>query len=353
MRVQIVTESFYPAVDGSTTTVRNVADQLIDAGHEVALVAPAPGLGRYRASRVTRVSPLAKPGAQVRAAIDAFAPDALLCVSPSHAPAGLGRRALKHAAHAGVRSVLLQTSPVADLAWDYWRAKVADRADEVVVTAQWLADAMAAKGVEAQVWRPGVDIRAFDPGLRDPWLHRHWSRGERGKPAVVVGFVGSLRRRHGVRDLAALADVTGIRLVIMGAGPQRDWLAVRLPGAKVTGTLGTSDLTVALASLDLLVHPGRTETCCHALREAGASGVPVVAPRAGGAPETVRHLESGLLYDPAEPRGLADAVRALAADRHRSLLGAHGREAAAGRTWTAAVEDLWPVLAPRQGAAAR
>jgi phosphatidylinositol alpha 1,6-mannosyltransferase len=113
-----------------------------------------------------------------------------------------------------------------------------------------------------------------------------------------------------------------------------------MPGAKFTGALGTGDLTVALASLDLLVHPGERETCCHALREAAASGVPAVAPCSGGAPDVVRHLETGLLYDPADPHGMTRAVAAVAADRHRALLGGRGRDLASGRDWRVAVDEL-------------
>jgi phosphatidylinositol alpha 1,6-mannosyltransferase len=54
----------------------------------------------------------------------------------------------------------------------------------------------------------------------------------------------------------------------------------------------------------------------------------------------VRHLETGLLYDPADPRGLVRAVEALAADRHRGLLGERGREVVGVRTWADAVDEL-------------
>jgi phosphatidylinositol alpha 1,6-mannosyltransferase len=155
----------------------------------------------------------------------------------------------------------------------------------------------------------------------------------------VVGYVGGLRNRHDVRRLAELARVPGIRPVIVGDGPQRDWLEQRLPRAKFTGRLGTGDLAAVLPTLDLLVHPGTRETCCHALREAAAAGVPVVAPRSGGAPEVVRHLETGLLYDPAHQSGFRQAVEALATDRHRHLLGARARELST-RSWADAVDEL-------------
>ena len=204
-----------------------------------------------------------------------------------------------------------------------------------MATSAFLADRLRELDVEAPVWEPGVDTRAFSPDLRDQWLHDKWSRARsREGRQVVVGYAGSLHKRHGVRRLVELATVAGIRLVVIGEGPQRVWLQRRLPQAKFTGALTTGDLAAALASLDLLVHPGEQESCCHALREACATGLPVVAPRAGGAAGVVRALEPGLLFDPATPTGLRRAVEAVAGDRHRALMGARGRELST-RSWSA------------------
>ncbi len=340
MRIALVTETFFPAVDGTTTTLKAVADGLVDAGHDVLIVAPAPGLGTYRGCAVTRIQPLEPAGAQVRSALESFGPDVIHVTSPNR----LGRKALKWAGRKGVRTVVVEQSPVLDLTADYWRTKVAERADRLLVTSRWMRERVAEFGVEAELWAPGVDPAAFTPALRDQWLHDTWSRkrsaeGER----VVVGYVGSLHKRHGVRRLAGLASAAGIRLVVIGDGPQRGWLESRLPDAKFTGALETGDLTVALPTLDVLVHPGEHETCSHVLREAAASGVPVVAPRAGGAPDVVRHLETGLLYDAADPKDFRRAVDSIVADRHRSLMGLRARELST-RTWADAVADLLLVI---------
>lgn len=316
MRIALVTETFFPAVDGTTTTVKAVLDRLVDLGHEVLVVAPGPGLASYRGCRVVRVRPLDKPASQVRDALDAFRPDLVHVTSPDT----IGRKALRHAARIGVPTLVVEQSPrLPDVV-----------ADRVLVTSTWMA------GRGAELWAPGVDTAAFTPALRDQWLHERWSKGG---TRVVVGYVGGLRKHHGVRRLSALARVPGIRPVVIGDGPQRSWLRAHLPGAKLTGALSTGELAAVLPSLDVLVHPGEQETCCHALREAGASGVPVVAPRAGGAVDVVRHCETGLLYDPDDERALAEAVAAVAADRQRALLGVRARELAT-RTWTTAVDEL-------------
>ncbi|WP_459984549.1 glycosyltransferase [Nocardioides sp. AN3] len=335
MRIALVTEhwfSRYPASDGTTTTVKAVVDRLVDLGHEVRLIAPGPGLTRYRSSRVVRISPLAKPGTQVRDALAEFDPDLVHVTDPGR----IGRRALKQAERMELRTLVIQQAPVPRATQDLWVSRVAERADDLVVTAGWVQRALGAIGVRASLWRPGVDGQAFTPALRDPWLHRKWSHEGR----VVVGYAGALARRHDVRDLAQLSGVAGIRVVLIGDGGQRGWLADRLPGARLLGPLGTGDLAIALASLDVVVHPGRSQTCCHALREAGAAGVPVVAPRDGAAPELVRNLETGLLYEPEAPTRLAEAVASLAADPRRRYLGARARELALERDWTTAVDEL-------------
>ena len=336
MRIALVSESFLPAVDGTTTTVKAVADRLIDQDHVVLLVAAAPGLTSYRRSKVARISPDGA-GSRVRAALEDFRPDLVHVTSPGR----VGRKALKHSRRMRIPTVVVQQTPVAGVTADYWRSKVADRADRMLVTAPWMSTELRGLGVEAALWTPGVDGRAFTPQLRDDWLHDSWARAKSADGArVVVGFAGSLHKRHGVRRLHELAAIPGLRLVIVGEGPQRGWLEDRLPGAKFTGPLETGDLTRALASMDVVVHPGTNGTCCHVLREAAASGVPVAAPRAGGARDVVRHLETGLLFDPEERHGLRDAVMALAADGHRGLLGQRARELALARDWCSAVDEL-------------
>ncbi len=331
MRIALVSESFYPAVDGTTTTVRAVADRLVDTGHQVLVITPGPGLATYRGCRVERIS---RPGRseQVRQALESFGPDLVHLASPG----GVGRRALKHAASLGLPSVLVQQSPVADLAADYWRSSTAARADRVLVTARWVRHRLADLGVPSRLWTPGVDSATFDPALRDPAVRANWARHDE----VLVGYVGALRNRHDVRRLAEVGAVAGTRLVVVGEGPQREWLRGQLPTAKLLGPQATGTLASTMANLDVLVHPGVTETCCHPLREAAASGVPAVAPDAGGAPDVVRPLETGVLYDPEDPRGLVAALDRVVADRRRELLGRHARMLAVQRDWAAAVDEL-------------
>ena len=283
-----------------------------------------------------RIRPLEPVGAQVRDTLDGFRPDLVHVTSPG----ALGRKALKHTRRNGVPRVVVEQAPALDVAADYWRAKVADRADAVLVTSSWMVDRMAEFGVSAGLGARGRHRRVH-PGAARPVAPRRLVPGPVGR-TVPRSSSGT---SAGCTSATAYAGWPRWPRSPAPAGRHRRRSAARLAGGQgarrqAVGPLQTGDLTIALPSLDVLVHPGEHETCCHALREAAASGVPVVAPRSGGAPDVVRHLESGLLYDPRDPRDLRRAVTAVVADRHRSLLGKRARELAQLRTWTDAVDEL-------------
>lgn len=334
-RVVVVTETFSPGTDPATETARRVTDRLIDTGHPVLVVAGAPGLADYRGARVARVRTRTQVGSQVRAELLGFAPDLVLVADPGT----VGQKALKHAARLDLTTLTVDGTTTGEFAPDSWRRKVAERSDALLVTSTWMRERLLDQGIPVARWSPGVDTDAFHPGMRSEELRDRWLAGL-PDDTVVVGFVGSLRKRHGVRRLAEITHVPGVRVVVIGEGPQSAWIRHSVPAAFVTGHLTGHDLSRAMASLDILVQPGTRTTRAAALREAAASGVPAVAPRAGGAPDVVRHLETGILYPPDEPAALADAVAAVRADPQRALLGSAARATALQRPWSAACDEL-------------
>jgi phosphatidylinositol alpha 1,6-mannosyltransferase len=152
--------------------------------------------------------------------------------------------------------------------------------------------------------------------------------------------VGGLHKRNGVRRLAELGDLPHVRAVVIGAGPQLGWLHDNLPHAKFLEPMSTGDLGTAMASLDVLVHPGRRLTCAHSLRAAGASGIPTVGPRSRGALEVIRDGRTGVVYDASAADALASALTQLTDPTLRARLGAAARRHATERSWTPAVTEL-------------
>lgn len=355
MRVAIVTESFLPHVNGVTNTVRHVTERLLRTGHEVLVIAPGPGPTSHLGARVVRVRSLPLPGyrsfslglpdAAVERAIADFAPDVVHLASPIL----LGAVGLRAARRLGIPTVAVYQTDVGAFARQYgvralpviekWVARIHRRSTRTLVPSMASHAQLSALGVpDLHVWRRGVSLDLFGPRHRSTEQHHRFARGPQ---TVVVGYVGRLAAEKQVRRLVELADIPGTRLVVIGDGPLRPWLEHRLPDATFTGMLGGPELAAAFASLDVFVHPGEAETFCQTVQEAQASGVPVVAPAAGGPLDLIDHGRTGLLYDPADRASLRQAVKRLTDDEFlRRLLAARARRQVAGRTWAHVVDEL-------------
>ena len=91
----------------------------------------------------------------------------------------------------------------------------------------------------------------------------------------------------------------------------------------------------------MFVHTGPFETFGQAVQEAMASGVPVVAPDAGGPRELVHHGRTGYLVPPGAPAALRAAVVRLRDDAVlRHSFGRAARRAVRGRTWPVVCDEL-------------
>jgi glycosyltransferase involved in cell wall biosynthesis/predicted metal-dependent phosphoesterase TrpH len=203
-------------------------------------------------------------------------------------------------------------------------------------------------------WDRGVDIERFDPAKREPGRF-----GDR----VNVLYAGRLTVEKGV-DLLADAVLAArerdprLHLLLAGGGPEESRLRERLgEAATFLGWLDGEDLAVAYASADLMLFCSQTDTFGQVLLEAQASGLPVVAVRAGGPAELIESGRSGVLC-PSDADALGATVARLAgAPEERAELARGGLAAVRDRTWDAALTRLgdgWRrALAERAGAAAQ
>ncbi|MGW3463389.1 glycosyltransferase family 4 protein [Streptomyces olivaceoviridis] len=374
MRVVIVTESFPPDVNGVAHCALQTARHLVDRGHLPLVVAPAPAPGSGPDTDapcpVVRIPSLPLPGyPQVRvalpsrrlaAALVAHRPDVVHLASPFV----LGVRGMAAAARLGIPAVAVYQTDLAGYARTYmgageaaaWRRirSVHGAADRTLAPSSAARSDLEEHGVpRVRLWPRGVDTARFRPQHRDEALRRELApNGE-----LIVGYVGRLAPEKYVELLSGVCGLAGVRVVVVGDGPSQAHLTEALPGAVFLGRRTGDELARIFASLDLFVHTGPFETFCQTVQEAMASGVPVVAPAAGGPLDLVDHGRTGLLVPPRDAAAVQEAVRALAADpARRAAYGATARATVEGRTWAAVGDQLIAhyddVLADRKTAVA-
>src|SRR5699024_9315434 len=295
--------------------------------HRVAS-APMPG---YSAVRIAPTSASA-----LRRRIDEFRPDVIHLASPMI----LGGRAAVAAQKAGVPTVAVYQTDVPgytarygmpfleSASWQLLR-DVHNRATVNLAPSNATRDEMLARGVErVQLWRRGVDTSLFSPSLRSDTLRAAYARPEE----KLVVYVGRLAPEKQVEDLKIIHDMPGVRLLIVGEGPEEEALRRLMPRAHFAGFRTGTDLAAHVASADLFIHPGELETFGQTLQEAMASGLPVIAPRRGGPVDrpAVRRREAPGL----RPRGRGLGAQAHLAGAGRAaarLLPAGDRAAREGR----------------------
>jgi glycosyltransferase involved in cell wall biosynthesis len=101
------------------------------------------------------------------------------------------------------------------------------------------------------------------------------------------------------------------QLVVAGDGPALAELRrTAPPNVSFVGSCDDAALRVLYRSSRALICPS-VETFGIAMAEAQACGIPVIAARAGGAPEAMREGATGFLLDRPDPRSIAESVRAL------------------------------------------
>jgi glycosyltransferase involved in cell wall biosynthesis len=108
------------------------------------------------------------------------------------------------------------------------------------------------------------------------------------------------------------------KYIIAGDGPDREKI-VKLAQEmhvedQIIFTGFRKDVVQVMLSLDVFLMTSKTEGLGTILIEAFLAGVPVVATRAGGIPELVKHGDTGLLCPVADVQCLADAVQRLVED---------------------------------------
>lgn len=361
-RVLLLTNDFPPRRGGIQSYLEAFVGELLQVGtHDLTVYAPTwkdcaeydrqAAEAGYRVVRHRSTLMLPEPTVanRMRELIDEHAIDTvwfgaaapLALLGPLARRAGAGRIVASTHGHEVGWSML----PVARSAL----RRIGEDADVVTYVSDYTRGRFAAAfGPHACLERlsPGVDIERFAPdSVARAELRVRYGLGDR----PVVLCLSRLVPRKGQDMLIRAFDrirrrVPDAALVIVGGGPYRadlEKLAHRTGVAEdvvFTGGVPAAELAAHHAMADVFAMPCRTrgagldvEGLGIVYLEASASGVPVVAGRSGGAPETVRDGETGWVVDGTDVDAIATAVGDLLADPRTAA-----RMGAAGRDWVVA-----------------
>ena len=361
MRICFVSRRFFPAISGMSVYAVNLLRELVDAGHDVTMIS------QYRGDAFgTRVygggPPPAVPGVRVigleqlgeqesgdferdidRMVETIVAEHARAPFDILHAQYGYptGWATLLAARRIGVPTVVsiqggdghwvgscCETHRLAMQA-------VLDHANALLIGGESFIDEVTA--------RLGTARARFTivPGAVDTTRFRPADENRVGATAHPTRLLyhGRVDRRKGALDFLdglALLRERGVpfRGIVSGIGPDvepcKERAAALDLGPELVGFTGYADYDSVPAlyrDADVFVSPTYMEGFSNTILEAMASGLPNVSCVAVGVTDCLRHDENGLLVEPGDVAGLADALtRIIGDDALRSRIARAGLE---------------------------
>jgi glycosyltransferase involved in cell wall biosynthesis len=196
--------------------------------------------------------------------------------------------------------------------WAYFRW-VHNQADITFVPTHFTQRQIEAQGFKrVRIWGRGVDTTLYSPTRRsEAWRDR---LSDEHPDMPIMLYTGRLAPEKRIELLLpVIQSLHGVRLAIVGDGPQRSQLEKLFAGTPTifTGYLHGLELAQAYASADIFTFTGAKETFGNVILEAMASGLPVIAPNSGGVIEHIQDGVNGLLYPVGEERALTKTVEHL------------------------------------------
>jgi glycosyltransferase involved in cell wall biosynthesis len=291
MNIVIVTDAWYPQINGVVRTIVLTCEELVRLGHTVEVIGPdafrtipCPTYPEIRLSLF--------PGARLRARLEALQPDAVHI--STEGPLGFAARAwcLKKgfpfttSFHTQFPEyVKLRTGIPLSLSYRFMRWFHGPAATVMVAT-RTLHERLTKWGFRnLGMWSRDVDTNLFRP------------RTERflKEPRPVFMYLGRVAVEKNIEAFLEL-DLPGTKYVV-GGGPDLEMLKRKYPEVRFPGFKTGEELARHLASADVFVFPSRTDTFGLVLIEALACGVPVAAFPVQGPIDIVTNGVTGFLSE--------------------------------------------------------
>ncbi len=293
MRTALVTDAWFPQINGVVRTLDQTARHLQEMGDEVLVVSSA-GQPAIACPTYPEIPLVLHPYRHVRRMFQEFRPDTIHIATEG--PLGLAARfwcrrqgaRFTTSLHTRFPEYVSARYPI-PLSWGYaflrWFHAGATR---TMVSSLSLASELQQRGIRnLAVWGRGVDTELFRPIPDSERL----AMLPGPRPAFV--YFGRVAVEKNVEDFLRL-PLPGRKHVI-GDGPQGAELRRRYPDANWLGMMEGIRLSRHLASADVMVFPSRTDTLGLVVLEANACGVPVAAYPVTGPLATIENGRNGVM----------------------------------------------------------
>ncbi len=359
MRVAIFTETFLPKIDGVVSILCQALERLQHHGHQALVIGPPDMPESFAGARcVPTGGPrfwlypelrINLPRPRILRELRAFHPDLIHVVNPAFlGPTGIAlarmlRLPLVASSHMDIPSYTRNYVGEWGIPVAWWLFRTAHNiADLNLVPSSAMLHAVRAQGYQrVRWWHRGVDTQRFRPDLRSAAMRARLS-GDHPDQLLAL-YVGRISREKNVPQLRQVANIPGVRLALVGGGPEAEQIRALFSGTEAyfSGFLRGDDLVSAYASADVLVFPSTSETFGLAPLEAMACGLPAIASMTGGLVDTLRAGENALIYDHLHPEQIADRVVQLRNDPALfAKLSAGALAYASNKGWQSTMDEL-------------
>ncbi len=356
MKIDIVTDTFAPDVNGVAMTLGRLSEGLRLRGHRVHVIRTGEGkrgetvaasvpLPGYREVRVGLPGPFRLRKRWLRKR-----PDAIYVATESP----LGKSAVKAAKSLGIPVATgfhtnfheymerYSLGGLRPMAMAYLK-RFHDRADCTLAPSPELVEKLKEEGFkEVHLLGRGVDTTLFDPAKRSEALRGSWGARIGTPVALVVGRVAAEKNLDlAVRSFEAMKEsVPDLQCVIVGDGPVREKLAAKHPWIHFAGVRTGEDLAKHYASADILLFPSETETFGNVVLEGMASGLATVSYDYAAAARFVENGVNGYKALKGDSEGFIAQARAALAIRTGHGMRLSARELAETQGWGAVVAEF-------------
>lgn len=366
MRVLMISDVYFPRVNGVSTSIQTFAREIVARGHEVTLIAPDYGHASPEPFEVIRIPsrylPL-DPEDRIlrlgklrerRASLVERGFDLVHIQTPfiaHYSGVALARRLgvpTVESYHTFFEQYLHNYVPLVPAAWlralaRRFSAAQCNDVDALVVPSQAMLDVLTGYGVRrlARVIPTGIELKQFSRGEGARFRAAHGIAPERPVLVHVSRLAFEKNIDFLIRMLVRVrCRVPSVLMVVAGEGPARrelEVLAQRLDLAdnmRFVGYLGRDGaLEDCYCAGDAFVFASRTETQGLVLLEAMALGVPVVSTAVMGTREVLGEGRGSLIADEDEQAFADRCVRILTDPDLRAALAREAR--AYAQSWSA------------------